>query len=252
MISTLLFGLLVVVLSVVLAIVGLLSIHRLLVPLIHFDSYSEATSTTHQTIALVYGVTVAFAILLVGEQLDTAQATTQHEASDLEAIYRLAEQLPESDRAQVQGLSRSYAQVVVDEEWPLLAYGQESPQAQDTLDELRRSIQEFDPQTMGEQALYTQMLTQVVTLEDNRGLRLLESNEGVPPLLWIVLVIIGILTVTFAYLFGMEHPRVQILRVAVLTIVVALSLYTVRVIEYPYVGEVQVRPEAFELALDNM
>ena len=250
--STLLFGLLVVVLSVVLAIVGLLSIHRLLVPLIHLDSYSEATSTTHQTIALVYGVTIAFTIFLVWEHLDTAQATTQHEASDLEAIYRLAEQLPESDRAQVQGLSWSYAQVVVEEEWPLLAHAQGSPHAQDTLDELRTSIQEFAPQTMGEQALYTQMLTQVVTLEDNRGLRLLESNEGVPPLLWIVLVITGILTVTFAYLYGMEHPRVQIVRVAVLTVVVALSLYTVRVIEYPYVGDVQVRPEAFEKVLDRM
>jgi hypothetical protein len=82
--STLLFGLLVVVLAVVLAIAGLLLIHRLLVPFIHLDSYSEATSSTHQTIALVYGVTIAFTIFLVWEQLDTAQATTQHEASDLQ------------------------------------------------------------------------------------------------------------------------------------------------------------------------
>jgi Protein of unknown function (DUF4239) len=251
MISTLLIGLLVVVLSVVLAIAGLVSIHHL-VSLTYLDSHSEATSTIHQAIALVFGVTVAFAILLVWEQLNTAQVTTQHEASDVEVIYRLAEQLPESDRNQVQDLSRSYAQLVVEEEWPLLAHGQGSPQAQDTLDELGRSIQEFDPQTMGEQTLYSQMLAQVVTLEENRGLRLLESNEGVPPLLWIVLVIAGILTVTFAYLFGMDQSRVHILRVAVLTVVVALSLYTVRVIEYPFVGDVQVRPEAFERVLDRM
>ncbi len=251
MIGTLLIGLLVVVLSVVLAIAGLVSMHYL-APLTHLDSHSEATSTIHQAIALIYGVTVAFAILLVWEQLDTAQATTQHEASDVEVIYTLAEQLPESDRTQVQDLSRSYAQLVVEEEWPLLAHGQESPKAQDTLDDLRRSIQEFDPQTMGEQTLYSQMLTQVVTLEENRGLRLLESNEGVPPLLWIVLVITGILTVAFTYLFGMDQPRVHILRVTVLTVVVALSLYTVRVIEYPFVGDVQVRPEAFERVLDRM
>ena len=251
MISTLLIGLLVVVLSVVLAIAGLVSIHHL-VSLTYLDSHSEATSTIHQAIALVYGVTVAFATLLVWEQLDTAQETTQHEASDVEVIYRLAEQLPESDRNKVQALSRSYAQLVVEEEWPLLAHGQGSPQAQDTLDELGRSIQEFDPQTMGEQTLYSQMLTQVVTLEENRGLRLLESNEGVPPLLWIVLVITGILTVTFAYLFGMDQPRVQMLRVAVLTVVVALSLYTVHVIEYPFIGDVQVMSEAFERVLDRM
>jgi hypothetical protein len=155
MISTLLIGLLVVVLSVVLAIAGLVSIHHL-VSLTYLDSHSEATSTIHQAIALVYGVTVAFAILLVWEQLDTAQATTQHEASDVEVIYRLAEQLPESDRNQVQALSRSYAQLVVEEKWPLLAHGQGSPQAQDTLDELGRSIQEFDPPNDGRtNALFT-------------------------------------------------------------------------------------------------
>src|SRR4051794_28188309 len=232
--TTLLFGLLVVVLSVALALAGLLSIHRLLVPLIHLDPNSEATGATHQAITLVYGVTVAFAILVVWEQLDTALATTQREASDVEVIYRLAEQLPESDRAQVQELSRSYAQIVVEEEWPLLAHDQESPRAQDTLDELRTSIQEFDPQTLGEQALYTQMLTQVVTLEENRGLRLQESNEGVPPLLWIGLVITGILTVTFAYLFGMEHPRVQMLRVAVLGRVFGLYLLSVCGLQYSF------------------
>ena len=238
-------------LSVPLAIAGLVLVRRL-VPLQHLQSHSEATSTIHQAIAMVYGVAVGFAILLVWEQLDTAQATTQREASDVEIIYRLAEQLPESDRNQVQELSRSYAQVVVEEEWPLLAQGQGSPQAQDTLDALRRSIQKFDPQTLGEQALYTQMLTKVAELEENRGLRLLESNEGVPPLFWIVLVIAGIITVAFTYLFGMDKPRMHMVRVAVLTVIVALSLYTVRIIEYPFVGDLQVRPEAFELVLDRI
>ena len=129
-------------LAVLFAVAGLALVRRLL-PLTLFESHSEATTTIHQAIAMVYGVAVGFAILLVWEQLDTAQATTQREASDVEAIYRLAEQLPESDRNRVQELSRSYAQVVVEEEWPLLAHGQASPKAQAAADELRRSIQNF-------------------------------------------------------------------------------------------------------------
>src|SRR5215212_7963791 len=227
-IITLLFGLLVVCLSVLLAVAGLVLV-RYLVPLTLLKSHDEATNAIH----------------LVGEHLDTAQATTQREASDVEAIYRQAEQLHESDENRVQELSRSYAEVVVEEEWPLLAHGQASPQAQNTVDELRRSIQKLDPQTMGEQVLYTQMLTKVDELEENRGLRLLESNEGVPPLLWIVLVLMGIITVAFTYLFDMERPRMHMMLVAALAVVVALSLYTVRIIEYPFAGDVQVSPEAF-------
>ena len=225
---------------------------RYLVPLTLLKSHGEATNAIHQAIGIVYGVAVGFAILLVGEHLDTAQATTQREASDVEVIYRHAEQLHESDGNRVQELSRSYAEVVVEEEWPLLAHGQASPQAQNTVDELRGSIQKLDPQTMGEQALYIQILTKVDELEENRGLRLLQSNESVPPLLWIVLVITGIITVAFTYLFEMERPRMHMLLVAALAVVVALSLYTVHIIEYPFAGDVQASPEAFEMVLDRI
>jgi len=225
---------------------------RYLVPLTLLKSHGEATNAIHQAITIVYGVAIGFTVLLVWEHLDTAQATTQREASDVEAIYRHAEHLHESDGNRVQELSRSYAEVVVEEEWPLLAHGQASLQAQNTVDELRGSIQKLDPQTMGEQALYTRMLTNVDELEENRGLRLLQSNEGVPHFLWIVLVITGIITVAFTYLFEMERPRRHMLVVAALAVVVALSLYTVRIIEYPFAGDVQASPEAFEMVLDRI
>jgi hypothetical protein len=250
-ITTLFFGLLAILISIVLAILGL-ALVRHLVPLTFFESRSQATDTIHQAIAMVYGVAVGFAILLVWQQLDTAEATTQREASNLESLYRLAEQLPESDRNQVQELTRSYAQIVVEEEWPLLADGQASSHAQNTVDELRASIQKFEPQTLAELALYTQMLTNIDELYGNRELRLLESQEGVPPLVWMVLVFTGMITVAFTYLFGTEKPLIHMLRVIALTIVVALSLYTVHFIEHPFVGDVQVGPDAFKMVLDRI
>jgi cytochrome b subunit of formate dehydrogenase len=237
--------------SVLLAVAGLVLV-RYLVPSTLLKSRGEATNAIHQAIGIVYGVAIGFTILVVWQHLDTAQATTQREASDVEAIYRHADQLHESDGNRVQELSRSYAEVVVEEEWPLLAHGQASPQAQNTADELRDRIQKLDPQTMGEQALYARMLTNVDELEENRGLRLLQSKEGVPPFLWIVLVITGIITVAFTYLFEIESPRRHMLLVAALAVVVALSLYTVRIIEYPFAGDVQASPEAFEMVLDRI
>jgi hypothetical protein len=40
-------------------------------------------------------------------------------------------------------------------------------------------------------------------------------------------------------------------RVAILTVVVALSLYTIHTLEYPFAPGVQVGPEAFESVLDR-
>jgi hypothetical protein len=205
----LLLGALVVLLSVVVALSGLILVRRL-VPLEHLKSHNEATSTIHHAIAIVFGVAAAFAILLVWEQLDTAWATTAREAGEVEALYRLSTPLPESNRNRIQQQSRSYAEAVVEEEWPLLARGQTSQDAQNAADKLRESIDEFEPQTMEEQELYAWMLTKVDELEENRGLRLLESQEGVPPLVWAALVILGIITIAFTYLFGMElEPSVH-------------------------------------------
>ena len=218
--------------SVLLAVAGLFLTRRL-VPRTLFESRSQATDTIHQGIAMVYGVAVGFAILLVWQQLDEAEATAQREASNVESLYRIAEQLPGSERDQVQGLSRSYARVVAEKEWPLLASGQASSQAQGAADDLRGSIQSFEPQTMGEQALYAQMLTKIDELYENRELRLLQSHEGVPPLVWTVLVITGVVTVAFTYLLETESLRTHVLRVAALTAVVALSLYTVHFTSIP-------------------
>jgi hypothetical protein len=51
-------------------------------------------------------------------------------------------------------LARSYARVVVEEEWPLMQQGDASPKAWDLLDELRGSIEAFHPTTDAQVVLY--------------------------------------------------------------------------------------------------
>jgi hypothetical protein len=246
----LLIGILVVSLSVVLAVAGLLLV-RYLLPSTFFQPHSEAGYTIHQAISLVYGIAVGFAILIVWGELNEAEASTYDEATDVEALYGLAEQLPESDRNRIQDSSRTYSQLVVDEEWPLMAEGKTSSRAQSIVDELRTSILEFEPQTNAESAIDTQMLTDVHDLYKNRATRLLETKAGVPLFVWVVLLIMGILTIVFTYFFDLESG-VHIFRIAALTVAVALSLYTVHVVEYPFSGDVQVGPEAFEQVLDRI
>ena len=60
------------------------------------------------------------------------------------------------------------------------------------------------------------------------------------------------ITVAFTYLFGMETPWLHMLAVAALTVIVALILYTIAVLEFPFNDEVQVGPDAFELVLNEI
>ena len=76
-----------------------------------------------------------------------------------------------------------------------------------------------------------------------RTLRLLESHQGVPFILWAVLIVGGVLTVSFGFLFGMKSRWLHRLSITALTV---LILYTIHLIEYPFTSDVRVPPAVFE------
>src|SRR5215212_298677 len=81
------------------------------------------------------------------EEWNPPAVTADDEASSLAEIFWIANSMPESDGHHIQELARAYARVVVNEEWPLMEQEKSSPRAWDLLDEMRASLQNFDPST---------------------------------------------------------------------------------------------------------
>ena len=167
----------------------------------------------------------------------------------MEQVYRIAEGMPEPERTRVQELAVSYAEGVVEEEWSLLKEGSSSRRVEMLREELRQSVQGYEPQTDAQNALYAEALAQMDELEENREFRLLAVNEGIQYIVWVVLVVGGVLTVGFTYLFGMESVRLHAVAVAGLTILVSLILHAIGVLDYPFNSGVRVQPDAFEQVL---
>lgn len=62
----------------------------------------------------------------------------------------------------------------------------------------------------------------------------------------------GILTIAFTFLFALEPPWFHRLSIAALTVVVVLVLFTIYRIEYPFTGNIRVEPDAFEIVLQEI
>jgi hypothetical protein len=88
----------------------------------------------------------------------------------VEELHGLAERFPEPERGRVQDLATSYARVVVEEEGHLMREGRTSERAGELAEELRASIQDFQPGTQSEQALRSEGLTQLDDLDEYRAL----------------------------------------------------------------------------------
>jgi hypothetical protein len=99
--------------------------------------------------------------------------------------------------------------------------------------------------------LYERGLTHVHDAVDASRSRLLEVREGIPNLIWVVLVVGGVITVSFTYLFGLRSNLAHALMVAALTLVICAILFTIGEFDYPFSGIVEIRPEAFREVLGS-
>lgn len=248
--TTAIVGTLFVLLCVLLAIAGLVLAHRL-VPISTREGYNTVAGIIYMPLSGLFGIVTAFTVFLAWQQFDAAYKTVQREASELSDVYWRADDLPEPQRQQIQQLAHSYAQAVIDEEWPLMGQGQESPHAWAIVDNLRRSIDSIEPSTASEQTLYSRQVTDFDDMTNDRRIRLLESREGIPPILWTVLLIGAPLIIGFTYLFGLKSFRGHLVMVAVLTVVIATVLFTIKTLEYPFTGDTRVTPGAFESVLQG-
>ena len=198
---------------------------------------------------VAYAVLLAFVVIAVWQDYEAAQTNVESEAHELAGIYFLASQLPEPKRTNVQELLRTYARVVVEEEWPMMERGQTSRRADSLLRQLTLKLLEFDPRTEGGQVLYESGLRQLHDAADARRERLLEVTEGIPNLLWVVIVLGGVITVSFTYLFGLKSNVAHALMVAALTLLICGILFTIAEFNNSFSGPVEIQPEAFREVL---
>jgi hypothetical protein len=230
------------------AVLGLILVQRV-VPPTQREEHNDVAGFIYAVVGIAYAVLLAFVVIVVWEDYESAKETVESEANELAGVYLLADRFPGSSGERVKELAHSYARTVVEEEWPLMEEGESSERASTLLRKLRFSVQNVDAGTGAGQVLYDQGLTRMHEVTDARRLRLLDTREGLPEILWVVLISGGVVTVTFTYLFGLKNNWAHALMVAALTLVICGILFTIGSFEHPFAGQTKIQPDAFEEVL---
>ena len=254
MATTVVFGVLVVIGACLAAVAGLELVQRL-VPHEKRQEHNDVAGFLYAVVGVTYAVLLALLVIAVWEQYQRARETVESEANATVEIAWLDHGLPETEGYHLQEDARSYAQEVVDEEWPLMEQGIEgergTPEGWDLIDDMRATLQEVQPSTEAESQLYGEGLDEIQRLGDSRRMRLVQAEEGMPGVLWVVLVFGAVVAVGFTYLFGLRNSWAHRLMVMSLTAVIALVLFTIGVMEHPFSGGASLGPDAFDLILER-
>src|SRR5829696_2232819 len=172
---TVVFGVLVVIEACLAAVAGLELVQRL-VPAEKRQEHNDVAGFLYAVIGVVYAVLLALLVIAVWEQFQKANETVESEASAVGEIAWLAHRLPEPEHHELQEDARAYAQEVVDTEWPLMEQGIEgergTPEGWDLIDDMRDTLQDFEPSTEAEQELYAEGLDRISRFGDARRMRI--------------------------------------------------------------------------------
>jgi hypothetical protein len=198
-----------------------------------------------------YAVTLGFMLYTGWTNFNAAYLNTEMEANSLRNIYRLAEGLPQQ-RAQIQALARSYADAVIDKDWPDLALGRLPEHSHEINENMWKALLSINATSPSEITAADHALTELSTLTMHRRTRLLQSTFQLPAIFWCVLLVGGVLTLISVSMFGSAHRIVHTFQVVSLTLLVTLVMLAIADVDRPFQGWVHIDGFAFERARRTM
>lgn len=237
--------------------VVVISVLGLLVARNWLDKYHPELKTQHditdpysQFVAMLFAVLLGFMVADSMQRFGVARETVQLEASNLANIFRLAEGLPKENENRLRDLCMQYAVEVVNDEWPMLAMHKDSPKAWLIYRKLWNLCTTYEPVTQRQSNTQQSLMQAMQELGNGRRMRVEALHSGLPLVLWIVLFIGGAATIVFTYFFAADNLKIQIIMVAMVSLVICLNLFLLATYDDPFNGDVKVTPSAFETQIN--
>lgn len=224
-------------------------VHRLVD---HQSNWASIISSVLSAYGVFYGITLALIVVASYQDHVQAGSTVALEAASLATLYRDVSSYPKPLRGELQGMLREYARDVSERDWPSQQRGvvPEGGTAQATAFQAR--LLTFEPTTRGEEVLHAETLREFSTFVEYRRLRLFSVTVALPAILWVVMFIGALLSMTLVALFDVKHLRVHLAVSGILSFFVSLLLYLAVALDNPFRGGVSVSPRAFEIVQESL
>lgn len=219
-----------------------------------YESLSEnhtVASYIFNAFTVTYGVLIAFVVYANWFGYEKAQQNVINETTYLSNFYRDTRILPDSIKTIITDKLIKYTEAVVEDEWSLMAKGETSQKATNALDDLWDTYSRIPVSKITNIYFYQVSIEKLNLVSMQRRLRILDMNQTTPEVIWIVLVICALISVSYSYFFTTKKRRAHLLLVASFIVINVLLFYLISVLDHPYQGYATITPEPFKLLLNK-
>src|SRR5437763_2226558 len=212
----------------------------------------EVAAIIFNAFGLLYGVVVAFVVFVTWSGYDDATKNLQMEASDTLDLFQNAKALPEPISKLIQQGLMDYVDSVARDEVNRMSTEEISIYSANPLRKLLDVFNRMDAQSVPNRELYSESLKRINNLAEHRRLRIFAGNNTVPPTVWLVLLVGGVITVAYTYLFGTKNIRAQYLMISALTVTISWILLLIYILDHPFTGASRVSTKPLAQVIESM
>jgi len=224
---------------------------RRFIPRERIVEHQDVAAVMFSMVGLLYAILLAFVVVVVWEQFDSAEQNVDDEVTKISNLMRDANGFDAAQQAKVKGRLLTYSQSVIHDEWKTMAHGKSSPETAEDYRKIWVAYYDYTPRTDVQRSFYDESVDKLNELGAARRLRLLASQSSVPGLLWMLLIAGAVVTLSFVYLFEMPGRLFQPLVAGAISGLTAFILFLVLALDHPFSGDVKIEPTAFQQIIDG-
>lgn len=218
----------------------------------HRRAHNDLIGWQLSVLGTTYAVILGFMLYTVWINFGTADLNTEAEANSVVNLYRLADGLPPQQAVQMKALARSYADAVVNLEWPQMAREIVPTETRDISRQMWNTLTSAKGSSPNEINAEDHSLYELSALSGYRRIRMVESANTLPAVLWFVLITGCIVTIASTCLFGASNGVLHFIQVSAFSLLIGLVLVAIADINRPFQGSVHVSDFAFRRAQMDM
>ena len=209
-----------------------------------FRRYHEVGYAVFLQLGVIFAVLLAFVFNNVWSNYNVASQAIDSECGSLHGIAILGDRLSSPARDAILNDLHAYLTTVIDREWADMQRRKESQVADAKFQLLWQTVETVDTGPADNQ-IRDQLLSLLAAAHQSRETRLYQMTQGVPGLIWGLLIMFASTLIGCMLVFAAEAYTSKAVLVGVFTSSLTLALLTVRVLDFPFESALQLSSRDF-------
>ena len=199
---------------------------------------------------LFYGLLLGLLTVAAFQNNERIKQGLLEEAAALNAIYAAMNTYPEPTRSEMKGLLRDYVLFTIYEDWEAHRRGEFLDGGSNRANAMRQRIAYFEPQTVGQEVVHTEVLAAFQDFLKARQLRLTGVITEIPDVLWYAVLVGAAFNMLLIVMLRIPI-RQHFLLGAISAFFLGVILFVIVALDRPLRGESGLDPDSLQLLWDR-